>query len=101
MALKIRRTVAADQDLDEIWIYIAVDSDAAADRLVDRIVAAEDRLAEFPNLGRLRPDLAEDVRSWAVGDYVILYRLTADEILVARILHGARDLGALFAADTP
>lgn len=74
---------------------IAIDSMAAADRLIDRLEAAEDRLGDFPELGRLRDDIAADLRSWPVGDYLILYRIDRNGVLIVRVLHGARDLPAI------
>ena len=59
---------------------------------------AGDRLARFPEIGRKRGDLTADLRSWAVGSYVVFYRPTEDGILTIRILHGARDAGEVFSA---
>jgi toxin ParE1/3/4 len=92
---RVRRANGADNDLDEIWTNIAIDSIAAADRLIDRLEAAEDRLGDFPELGRLRDDIAADLRSWPVGDYLILYRVDREGVLIVRVLHGARDLPAV------
>lgn len=63
--------------------------------MVSRIYDAEEQLADFPELGRVRPKLLPDLRSWAVGDYVIFYRVDPDAVQILRILHGARDLGDL------
>ena len=56
----------------------------------------------MPGMGRLRefdrPDLA-DIRSWPVGgfeDYLIFYRPVPTGIDVLRVVHGARDIAALF-----
>jgi toxin ParE1/3/4 len=78
--------------LTDIWVHIAQDNPASADRVIFGLIAAEDRLAEFPELGRVRDDLRPGVRSWAVGAYLVLYRLEPDGVLIVRILHGARDL---------
>jgi hypothetical protein len=50
-------------------------------------------------MGRLRPELAPHLRSFPIGNYVIFYRLTQEGIEVARVLHGARDIDALFRAN--
>jgi toxin ParE1/3/4 len=47
-------------------------------------------------MGQLRQDLAANLRSFSVGNYVILYRPTRTGIDVARVIHAARDIGALF-----
>ena len=52
----------------------------------------------MPEMGRLRPELAPELRSWAMSEYVIFYRPVKDGILIARVLHGYRDLPPLFAS---
>ncbi|HEV2620059.1 MAG TPA: type II toxin-antitoxin system RelE/ParE family toxin [Acidobacteriaceae bacterium] len=50
-----------------------------------------------PHIGRARDeDLRPGIRSFPVGDYVILYRLEGRRIFVLRVLHGSRNLRALF-----
>ncbi|WP_375510660.1 type II toxin-antitoxin system RelE/ParE family toxin [uncultured Nostoc sp.] len=52
------RTAKAEEDLIEIWIYIAADNLTAADRLVDQIDTKCQMLADNPELGQARPDIA-------------------------------------------
>ena len=87
---------AAERDLDEIWLYIAFDNPAAADAVVDQIQKRTQQLSAFPQTGRLRPEIAEDARSVPVGTYLILYRESENFIDIVRVVHGARDLTALF-----
>ncbi len=49
-------------------------------------------LADFPEGGRLRPEIAPDVRSTLVKPYVIFYRYRQETVHILRILHGSRDL---------
>jgi toxin ParE1/3/4 len=86
------RSVQAEEDLLEIWDYVADDDPDAADALLRKIAAAMQMIAENPEAGRLRLELAPDIRSFGVGKYLIFYRSTEGGILVVRILHGARDL---------
>lgn len=95
MSWELRRSHRAEADLVDIWIYIATDSPAAAERVILRIEAAENQLAEFPEMAQPRDDLLPGVRAWAVGDYLIFYRIEPDAVVILRILHGARDLGDL------
>jgi toxin ParE1/3/4 len=92
----IKRTAQAEEDLIEIWIYIAQDNPGEADRVLDDI---EDRffaLANNPLIGRLRPDIAPELRYFTVGNYLILYRTLPDGVQIVRVIHGARDLPHLF-----
>ena len=43
-------------------------------------------------MGRRRDDLRLGVRTFLVGDYVILYRIEADDVLILRVLRGSRDI---------
>jgi toxin ParE1/3/4 len=70
---------------------------AAADRLVARIAGATQRLADFPESGTQRPELAGDARGGVVGSYLILYRVGPGSVDILRIVHGARELTALLA----
>jgi toxin ParE1/3/4 len=86
-----RLSPLAEQDLEEIWSYIAEDaSPASADRLIDAIFDRFELLVEQPRIGRLRPEFGEDVRSFVVESYVVYYR-PASDVLIARVLHGRRD----------
>jgi toxin ParE1/3/4 len=94
----VKLSRAAD-DLADIWDYIADDSEEQADLFIDMIDRKLLLLAEQPNLGRLRGELAENMRSFPVGRYVIFYVVMPSCIQVVRVLHGARDLAPIFEAD--
>jgi plasmid stabilization system protein ParE len=54
-------------------------------------------LAGFPHVGRARDDdFGPGSRSVAVGEYVIVYCVENVEVLILRVVHGRRDLEALF-----
>ena len=86
----------AEQDLDDIWAFIAEHDPVAASRFVRLI---EDRcrlLAENPMMGRSRPDLAPGLRSFPVVNHIILYIPVEGGIDIIRVISGARDMDALF-----
>jgi toxin ParE1/3/4 len=88
----------ATADLDEIWQYVAEESSDpnVAQRLVDSIADRFLVLSEYPYIGRGRPELRPGLRSHPVGSYLIFYRLQHDDVLIVRVLHGSRDIGAIF-----
>jgi toxin ParE1/3/4 len=89
-----RLSSRAEQDLDEVWLYIAeVASPTTADRLIDDLVDRFDLLVEQPRMGRLRPEFGRGVRSISVENHVIYYRHDG-EVQIARVLHGRRDQAA-------
>lgn len=87
-------TETADQDLAEICAYIARDNVLAADRLLDEILHACERLARRPDLGHRRPDLTDDnVLFFPVrGVYLVIYKPETKPLQIARIVHGAREI---------
>jgi toxin ParE1/3/4 len=69
----------------------------AARRGISTAVEEKCRLiAVTPHIGRARDDLTPELRSFAVGNYVILYRVREDGIEVVRVLHAARDIPEFF-----
>ena len=57
------------------------------------------KVAALPETFRLRHELGEDIRSCAYGRYVIFFTAGVHEITIIRVLHGARDLPALFSVE--
>jgi toxin ParE1/3/4 len=97
----VHQTVEARRDLVEIVAYLAERSQAAGRRFRAAAEATFERLAKTPGIGtRYETDnpAHEDLRYCIVSkfrNYVVFYRPTDDGIEVVRVLHGARDLGAL------
>jgi plasmid stabilization system protein ParE len=54
-----RLTLAANDDLFDIWSYVAPINLKAADRLENEIIQACERLADQPDLGHFRRDLTD------------------------------------------
>ncbi|MGH9627137.1 MAG: type II toxin-antitoxin system RelE/ParE family toxin [Bryobacteraceae bacterium] len=88
-------TPAAEDDLDELWAFIAADSPAAADRVEQELFATFDHLATMPGIGRRRTDWTDKpVLFFPAGNYLIVYRDT-NPLQIVRVLHGARQIPAI------
>lgn len=87
---------AADIDLIEIWSYISQRDFETADRFLERLEASFEQLAEQPFMGRDRRDLFPGLRSLAVGNYIIFYRVDENVVQIARVLNTARDVASIF-----
>lgn len=92
----VQRTAQADEDLIDIWVYIAQDNRDAADHLLDEFEKKFTLLAGQPRLGAARSDIAPGLRHFPAGNYLILYREIGPGIEVVRVVHGARRLSSLF-----
>jgi toxin ParE1/3/4 len=93
MGHRVAREV--EVDLDDVWLYVATESGNmdVATRLVESITDRFCFLASFPWAGRSRDqDFGIGMRSFPVGEYVVVYCVDSDDVLVLRVVHGKRDL---------
>ncbi len=93
--MRLEFSPAADNDLAEIASFIARDNVPRALTFVDEIEAACAKLIDHPHSGVARSDLREGMRSKPHGSYVIFYSVLEKVVRIERILHGARDIGAV------
>ena len=98
-----RLTISAHAraDLREIHSYIAKDNPEAARRLIMQLRTKARMLSQMPGIGRSREDLRPGLFSLPVGRYMLFYCLRPGGIVLVRILHGSRDVPALFDAPQP
>ena len=93
MAREIVRRPQARLDLIEIWEFIADDSEAAADRMLDRIGEVLRMLRDRPLAGRSRPELLPELRSFPVASYIVYYLPLPHGIDLVRVRSGFLDIG--------
>jgi len=89
----------AEAELDSIWIHIARESGSTdtATRVVESITERFWLLARYPYMGRRRDDLRLGFRSFMADDYVIIHRIVEDDVvLILHVVHGSRDIVAMF-----
>lgn len=85
---------SAQTDLLKAWLFVAETNLTAADRMLEKIEQEAATLSQQPKMGRIRPELGKDVRSWPTSTpYILFYRLDDSGLTVLRILHHARDVG--------
>ena len=88
---KARLSPRAQRQLNDIWLHIAQDNEAAADRLLTRIFDKMELSSDNPGIGAPRPDIHRDTRMLVVGAYLILYLHEAGGLVVAAVVHGMTD----------
>ena len=86
---------AAQQDLLDIFDFIAKDKPRAATNWADTMEQKCLLIAATPAFGEPRPEYGPGIRSSVVGRYVIFYRATDDGIEVIRVIAGDRDIRSL------
>ena len=91
---------SARQDLRDIFRYLAEES---SDRLVarafvNRLQQQCGKLAALPGtLGRARPELRPDIRSFPYRGYIIFFRYEGTRFEVVKVMEGHRDFPGVFA----
>ncbi len=100
MPVLFQLTPRALNDLSEIWDFIAEDSISAANRVESAILAACTSLARHPLIGSKRIEITSlPVRFWTVTrfpNFIVVYRPETEPLQIVTVLHGKRDLKALF-----
>lgn len=88
---RVTRRPQAEEDILEIWLFIAEGSVAEADRWIDRLDETLLLWATQPTMGRTRDELATGLRSFPFGRYVLFYEPLSDGIDVVRVLHSSQE----------
>ena len=91
---EVRWSPQALRDLDALGEYLTRSSPQYARSLVARLYAAGEALGEFPQMGRVVPEVElEHVREIVRGGYRIVYLAVEGGVEVLAVLHGRQDLG--------
>src|SRR5262245_11795562 len=90
---------AAVRDIEEIGDYIQTENPAAAIRLIAALRSRCARIVNAPRGGAPRPELRMGLRPVPFRRYVIFYTADHETIRIERVLHGARDIEAVFGGD--
>lgn len=93
--LALVKSPKAEEDLIDIWLYIAEDQPINADRFLDSLNDSIELLAETPGMGVERPNLYKGIKSYPVGNYILYYRVNASELELVRVLSASRDVDSL------
>ncbi len=86
-------TEPALQELDAIAEYIALDNPVAASNLVQEVFDKTERLEDFPQSGRVPPELPDSVyRELVVPPCRIFYREDEGRVLILHVMRDERQL---------
>lgn len=79
------------EDVEAIATYIARDSVFYAAAVVEKMLATASGLNQFPQSGRIVPELNQpDTRERFIYSYRLIYRIETSRILVVAVTHGKR-----------
>lgn len=89
-----RITPRAQADLRSIGDYIAERNPSAARHLIGRFIRQWTLLANQPRSGAECDDVLPGIRHKVTGQYVAFYRIEEPDVVILRVLHGKRHIGA-------
>ena len=85
-------SIPAKQDLKKIYDYIARDSKYYAEKVSEDILERSEKLNEFPEIGRIVPEIGEvNIREVIVYSYRLIYEISSDKIEVLALIHCKQD----------
>ena len=91
--MKLTWSPLAIERVSEIAEYIAQDKPTAAEKWVDKIFNLVERLSEFPESGRVVPEMNNKMfREIISGNYHVIYKHEKAEILILTVRHGKQIL---------
>jgi len=89
-------SISARNDLKQIYDYIAKDSKYYATNVAQNIVSKAEKLSEFPEIGRVVPEIGdENVRELIIYSYRLIYEVVPNGAQILAIIHGKRDFSSL------
>ena len=95
---KIKYLDAALLDIIDIAVYITneLNNPTAADRLMDKITSAANKLCDFPHINPVYhpvEKLDHEYRKLFVKNYIVFYFIdeTDKVVFIARVIYGRRD----------
>lgn len=87
----VRWSPEAIEDLEAIEQYIGRDAPPYARIVVQRIIAAVDRLTSFPTMGRVVPEVGrQEIRELIVGAFRVVYRYRSEAVEIVTVFRATR-----------
>lgn len=91
MALELIWSQEALEDIESIASYIQKDSSIYAKSVVSKIFEKVEILADFPEIGRVVPEISQkEIRELFVYSYRLVYQINTKNIIIIAVIHGRR-----------
>ena len=97
--LNVKLTLSAYDELDRITDYLLDRNAAAAERIYQEIMTSIKKLGAFAQLGTLHEDAElrlADYRKLIVDDYIVIYRVFEESVMVYHVFNFRQDYGKIF-----
>ncbi|MFM0053722.1 type II toxin-antitoxin system RelE/ParE family toxin [Caballeronia grimmiae] len=94
--MKVGLSPLAFSDIEEIGDFIGIANPLRAETFVEELFQECHKIGRSPNAYPARDELQPGLRLCAFGRYLIFFRIDDDQVTIARVLHSARNIPALF-----
>ena len=97
--LELRLTPIAVNDLQKIRQFIAEDSVAMAEKVIQEFFKQFEVLIDFPYMGNAlakRVTFRTDYRYVVIGNYIVLYRVSENYLEIYRVINRYQDFTKIF-----
>ena len=97
--LELRFTPIAVNDLQKIQQFIAEDSVAMAEKVIQDFFKQFEVLIDFPYMGNAlakRVTFRTDYRYVVIGNYIVLYRVSENYLEIYRVINCYQDFTKIF-----
>ena len=97
--LELRFTPIAVNDLQKIQQFIAEDSVAMAEKVIQEFFKQFEVLIDFPYMGNAlakRVSFRTNYRYIVVGNYIVLYRVSENYLEIYRVINRHQDFTKIF-----
>ncbi len=89
MAITVKWSPEAFNDLENIAEFIARDSRFYAGTVVKKIIKTTRNIKDFPLVGRIVPEIDKhNIRELFIYNHRIVYKIETNYILITAIIHG-------------
>lgn len=88
--MSFRLRPEAEADITAITLYIAEHNPSAAHHWYGEILRHCRQLGDLPGMGVARPEVRPYLRTFTIGNYLILYQQVDHDAEIIRVIHGAR-----------
>ena len=93
----VKWTSPAKTDLKKIFAFISEDSKYFARQVAQNIVEKTETLNDFPEIGRIVPELDQkNIRELMIYSYRLVYEVKSKDVEIIAIIHGKRDFSTAY-----
>jgi len=90
---RVRISLQAADDLEDISLYIGKDSPFYAKEVIKNILQSIKVLEKFPKIGRMVPERQNpNIREIIYRGYRIIYQISGEIVEIITVIHGSKRL---------